>query len=195
MLRIVHRQLTNCLPDTYLLLRILQLLLRILHLASFQLGLKVVWNPRPFDPELSDLSTLPSMPPTGEVWSWYHLYSEFRNQNSYLTRSRTAVLWMWFRTHDLSIQSWVTYPLCHPCRRQERFEVDIIFIQSLEIKILPNQESNSRPNVVSPSLSPLSHPSFLEEKGITSVSFLPNIINLRNEKVLSYEKLSYGPNI
>ncbi len=42
----------------------------------------------------------------------------------------------WFRTTYLSIESRVTYPLCHPCCRQNKFEVHIIFIQSLEIKIL-----------------------------------------------------------
>ncbi len=55
---------------------LLLLLLRILSsnccycfssITSFKLGLKVVPNPRPFAPELSDLSTLPSLPLTGEV--------------------------------------------------------------------------------------------------------------------------------
>ncbi len=52
------------------------------------------------------------------------------------TLKAISLVWRWLGTRDPSIQSWVTYPLCHPCRWQERFEVDIIFIQSLEIKIL-----------------------------------------------------------
>ncbi len=37
-------------------------------------SLKVVSNPQLFDHSLSDLTTRPSLPPTGEVWSWYHFW-------------------------------------------------------------------------------------------------------------------------
>ncbi len=37
----------------------------------------------------------------------------------------------WFRSTDSSITVRVTYPLGHPCRRQDRFEVDITFDSEL----------------------------------------------------------------
>ncbi len=58
-------------------------------------------------------------------------------------------------------------------------------------KVLPYEESTCSLNIYSPWFSQLGHPSFLDQRGVTLVSFLPKIINLRNQ-VSPCEERNYG---